>query len=72
MLATSNFENILYKCMRVLLEGLFVPLLLYGSETMIWREKERSRINTVQIDNPRGLLGIKSMDTVLNVQISVL
>ena len=72
MLATSNFENILYKCMRVLLEGLFVPLLLYGSETMIWREKERSRINTVQIDNLRGLLGIKSMDTVLNVQISVL
>ena len=72
MLATSNFENILYKCMRVLLEGLFVPLLLYGSETMIWREKERSRINTVQIDNLRGLLGIKSMDRVLNVQISVL
>ena len=32
------------ECARVLHETLLVPVLRYGSETMIWREKERSRI----------------------------
>ena len=31
-----------------------MPVLLYGSETMIWRE-ERPRIRAVQMDNLRGL-----------------
>ena len=42
---------------RVLHETLFVPVLMYGSETMIRRERERSRVRAVQIDNLRGLLG---------------
>ena len=46
-----------------------MPILTYGSETMIWREKERSRIRPVQKDNLRGLLGIKRMDKVPNAQI---
>ena len=29
-----------------------MPVLMYGSETMIWREKERSRIRAVQMDSP--------------------
>ena len=29
---------------------------------MLWKEKERSRIRTVQMDNLRGLLGIRRMD----------
>ena len=37
-------------------------LFLYGSETVIWKEKERSRIRTVQMDNLRCLLGIRRMD----------
>ena len=45
-----------------------MPLLMYGSETMIWK-KERSRIRTVQMDNLRSLLGIRKMDKVLNAQI---
>ena len=32
---------------------------LYGSETMIWKEKKRSRIWVVKMDNFRGLLGIR-------------
>ena len=40
-----------------------------GSETMLWREKERSRIRAVQMDNLRSLLGIRRMDRVLNTQI---
>ena len=36
---------------------------------MLWKEKERSRIRTVQMDNLRGLLVIRRMDRVPNVQI---
>ena len=39
-----------------------MPVLLYGSETMIWREKVRSRMRALQMDNLRGLLGISRMD----------
>ena len=45
------------------------PVPRYGSETMIWREKERSRIWDVQMDNLRGLLGIRKMDKVPNAWI---
>ena len=43
----------------VLHETLLVPFLMYGSETMLW--KERSRIRAVQMDSLRGLLGIRRM-----------
>ena len=46
-----------------------VPVLMYGSETMIWREKERSRIRAVQMDNFRGLQGIRRMDKIPNAGI---
>ena len=39
-------------------ESLLMPVLRYGSEKMIWRE-EKSRIWAVQMDNIRGLLGIR-------------
>ena len=39
--------------------ALFIPFLLYASETMIWREKKKSRIRAVQMDSFRGLLGIR-------------
>ena len=56
--------------MRSLRESLLVPVLMYDDETMIWKEKERSRIRAVQMDNLRGLLGIRRMDKVLNARIS--
>ena len=36
---------------------------------ILWREKERSRIRTVQMENLKGLLGIRRMDIVPNAQI---
>ena len=45
---------------------------MYGSETMIWRVQERSNIKDVQMDNLRGLLGIRRMDRVPNAQIRYL
>ena len=42
---------------------------MYDSKTMIWKEKERSRINAVQMDKLRDLLGIRRMDIVPNARI---
>ena len=53
------------ECARVLHEPL-VPVLRYDSETMIWNEKERSKIWDVEMDNLRGLLSIRRMDKVPN------
>ena len=44
-----------------------MPVRMYGSETMIRKEKERSR--AVQMDNLRGLLGIRRIDKVPNSRI---
>ena len=40
---------------RFLHETLLVPV-MYSSETMLWKEKKRSRIRAVQMDNLRGLM----------------
>ena len=32
-----------------------------GSCSHVWREKERSRIKAVQVDDPRGLVGVRRM-----------
>ena len=64
-----NARSLQLDCARVLHELLLVSVLTYGSETMIWREKERSRIWAVQMDNLRGLLGIRRMDEVPNARI---
>ena len=48
--------------LRVLHESLLLPVLMYGSKTVIW--KERSRIRTVDIGNLRGLLDIRRNDKI--------
>ena len=53
----------------VLHETLLVPVLIYGSKTILWKEKERSRVSAVQMDNLRGLLDIRRMDRVPNAWI---
>ena len=55
--------------MLVLHETLLVPVLTYGNETMLWKEKERSRIRAVQMDNLRGLFGVRRMGRVPNARI---
>ena len=40
-----------------------VLVLIYGSETMIWKKKERSSIRALQMDNLRFLLGIRRKDS---------
>ena len=49
-----------------------MPVLLYDSETMIGRKKERSKIRAVKIGNLTGLLGIRKIDSVPNARIRAL
>ena len=58
-----NTRDLQLECVTVLHETLLVPVLMYDSETIIWREKEISRVRAVQMDNLRGLLGIRRMDS---------
>ena len=51
-----NASSLQLEYARALHVSLLVPVLQYGSETMIWR-KERCRIRAVYMDNLRGLLG---------------
>ena len=46
-----------------------MPVLMYGSETMISKKKERYWIIAIQMDDLRGLLGIRRMDNVPNARI---
>ena len=49
-------------------EGLLIPVLMYRSEMMVWKVKEKSRIKSVQMDNLRYLLGIGGIDRIPIVQ----
>ena len=42
-----NARDLKNECARVLHETLLVPVLIYGNVTMLWKEKERSRIRAV-------------------------
>ena len=42
-----NAMGLQFECARGLHQGWVVPILLYVSETMIWREKERFAIRAV-------------------------
>ena len=64
-----NTRSLQLEYARVLHESLLVPVLMYGSETMIWREKGRSRIRALLMNSLRKLLGIRRMGEVLNARI---
>ena len=64
-----NDRDLQIEWAEVLHGTLLVPVLMYGSETILWKEKEKSRIMAVQMDNLTRLLGIRRMDWVPNVQI---
>ena len=64
-----NARDMQLECARVLHQTLLVSLLTYGSETKLWKEEEKTRIRALQMNNLRGLLGIRRMDKVLNAQV---
>ena len=56
----------------VLHEVFLVPFLFDYSEAMVWRGMEKHRIRAVQMDNFRGLLGIRRVDRVSNERLRVM
>ena len=46
-----NARGLQLEFARVLYETLFLPVLMYGSETVRWKEKEGSRIRAVDMSN---------------------
>ena len=63
-----NASSLQFECARVFRKVLPVPVLLYGGETMVWR-KETSNIRPVQMDNLKGMLGIRRINRVSNARI---
>ena len=52
-----NARDLQLKCVRVLHETLLVPVLMYGSETKLWKDKERSRIRGCADGQPQRIAG---------------
>ena len=48
---------------------MLLPVLLYSSETMVWNKKYRSKVQCVQMDNLRGMLGVRRIDKMMNEHI---
>ena len=69
IISLVNARGLRLERARVLREALLVLVLLNLSETMIWRENERLGIIAVQMNNIRGLFGIRRMDRLLNARI---
>ena len=63
-----NARDLQLECAKVWHEKLLVPILMYGSESMLWKE-EISRVKAVQMDNLRVLLDIRRIDRVPNAWI---
>ena len=59
-----NRRSLQFQYARVWHDSLLWPVLMCSSERMIWKEKEKSRIRAVQMDNLRGLLVIRRMHRV--------
>ena len=51
-----NAKGLSLKCMKVLHESMLIPVLMYGSESMVWKRRYRSKMQAVQMDNLRGVL----------------
>src|SRR5678816_433561 len=61
-----NVKGLSLECARVSHEGMMLPVLLYSSETMVWNKKYRSKVQCVQMDNLRGVLGVRRIDKIRN------
>src|SRR5678815_1535115 len=46
-----------------------LPVLMYRSETMVWNKRYRSKVQCVQMENLRGMLGVRRIDKMSNERI---
>ena len=64
-----NAKGLDIECTRVLHEAMLVQALMYGSEVMVWEKKYRTKVQAVQMDNLRGMLGVRRIDKMRNERI---
>ena len=64
-----NARDLQLECASVLHESLLGLVVMHGSDTILWKEKERSRVRFVQMDNLRGLLDIRRIERIPNARI---
>src|SRR5678816_2320766 len=64
-----DVKGLSLECAMVLHEGMFLPVLMYSSKTMVWNRRYRSKVQCVQMDNLRGLLGVRRIDKMRNERI---
>ena len=64
--ALVNEKGLSLDCARILHESMLSPVLLYGSESMVWDKSYRSKVQAVQMDNLRSVLGVRRIDKIRN------
>ena len=64
-----NARDLQLEYSRVLHETLLVLVLMYGNETVLWKEKDTYKMMAVQMNNLRGQLGIRRIDRVPKAKI---
>jgi hypothetical protein len=64
-----NAKGLSLECMKVLHESMLIPVLMYGSESMVWKKRYRDKMQAVQMDNLRGVLGVRRIDKMRNERI---
>src|SRR5678815_40660 len=64
-----NVKGLSLECARVLHDGMLLPVLLHSSETMVRNKKYRSKVQCAQMDNLRGMLGVRRIDKMRNEHI---
>ena len=55
---------------RVMHDRLFVPVILHGSNTVLWKDKERYMIRATEVGNLKNLLGLRKIDRMPNTRVS--
>jgi hypothetical protein len=48
------------------INGVLLPTLMYGSEGWVWQKKHTSRVNAVEMQALRSMIGVKLSDRVRN------
>ena len=67
-----DVKRLSLECASVLRDGKLLPVLMYSSKTMVWNKRYRSKVQCVQMDNLRGVLGVRRIDKMRNERITEL
>src|SRR5678815_3332921 len=67
--ASDVYKRQSLECAMVLHEGMLLPVLMYNSETIVWNKWYRSKVQCVQMDNLRAVLGVRRIDKMRNERI---